>query len=375
MLWIERLIEVYGDGELLMRAVAAGDGWPLWGEEGYLVVHLANGDEVFWVKGDHTDWASSPMQRLGNLWWTVVPRQHPGELRYKISNNGGYDWADPYARAYRFEDGQEVSLIQPSAGHLERWLEVGDEQIAPRTLRVWVPERHATHFLYVHDGQNLFHPEAIWGGWNLHHHVGPSTLVVGIDNSPDRMNEYTHVEDEVFGGKVGGKGADYARYVENTVRPFIELRYGTPRVVGVMGSSLGGLMAFYQVHLFPDSYDFAASLSGTFGWGSFGQHTQTMIDIYRSMSKVRTRLYLDSGGGTDDPCADLDGDGLKDDSPGGRDNYCANRQFADELAAAGYEWDRDLWHWYEPDAPHAEWAWSDRVWRPLEIFEDIVPQA
>ena len=96
-----------------------------------------------------------------------------------------------------------------------------------------------------------------------------------------------------------------------------------------------------------------------------------MIDIYRSMSKVRTRLYLDSGGGTGDPCADLDGDGIKDDSPGGRDNYCANRQFADELAAAGYEWDQDLWHWYEPDAPHAEWAWSERVWRPLEIFEDI----
>ena len=61
------------------------------------------------------------------------------------------------------------------------------------------------------------------------------------------MNEYTHVEDHVFGDKIGGRGADYARYVEDTVRPFIELRYGTPRVVGVMGSSLGGLMAFYQV--------------------------------------------------------------------------------------------------------------------------------
>ena len=172
------------------------------------------------------------MHRFGNLWWFLMPREHPGELRYRISNNGGYDWADPYARAYRFEDGQEVSLAQASAGHLERWLEVGGQGIAPRTLRVWVPERHPTHFLYVHDGQNLFHPEAIWGGWNLHHHVGPSTLVVGIDNSPDRMNEYTHVEDHVFGDKVGGRGADYARYVEDTVRPFIELRYGTPRWLG-----------------------------------------------------------------------------------------------------------------------------------------------
>ena len=27
MLWIERLVEVYGDSELLMRTVAAADGW------------------------------------------------------------------------------------------------------------------------------------------------------------------------------------------------------------------------------------------------------------------------------------------------------------------------------------------------------------
>ena len=96
------------------------------------------------------------MHRFGNLWWFLMPREHPGELRYRISNNEGYDWADPYARAYRFEDGQEVSLAQASAGHLERWLEVGGQGIAPRTLRVWVPERHPTHFLYVHDGQNPF---------------------------------------------------------------------------------------------------------------------------------------------------------------------------------------------------------------------------
>ena len=235
-----------------------------------------------------------------------------------------------------------------------------------------MPERHPTHFLYVHDGQNLFHPEAIWEA-GIFIIMGPSTLVVGIDNSPDRMNEYTHVEDHVFGDKVGGRGADYARYVEDTVRPFIELRYGTPRVVGVMGSSLGGLMAFYQVHLYPESYDFAASLSGTFGWGSFGQHTQTMIDIYRSMSKVRDPSLFDSGGGTGDPCADLDGDGMKDDSRAVETITARTVSSPMSLPRRGTSGDQDLWHWYEPDAPHAEWAWSERVWRPLEIFEDITP--
>ena len=297
----------------------------------------------------------------------------PGELRYRISNNEGYDWADPYARAYRFEDGQEVSLAQASAGHLERWLEVGGQGIAPRTLRVWVPERHPTHFLYVHDGQNLFHPEAIWGGWNLHHHVGPSTLVVGIDNSPDRMNEYTHVEDHVFGDKVGGE----ALTTRATSRiPFDPLSSPLRDATGGWGH---GLFAWWSDGILPGS-----SLSGELRlcgvafwdvWLGLVRPAYSDDDRYLpfDVKKVETRLYLDSGGGTGDPCADLDGDGIKDDSPGGRDNYCANRQFADELAAAGYEWDKDLWHWYEPDAPHAEWAWSERVWRPLEIFEDITP--
>ena len=56
--------------------------------------------------------------------------------------------------------------------------------------------------------------------------VRGALVVEYVDSSPDRMNEYTHVEDHVFGDKVGGRGADYARYVEDTVRPFIELGTG-----------------------------------------------------------------------------------------------------------------------------------------------------
>ena len=100
-------------------------------------------------------------------------------------NNDGYDWQTLMRRrVYRFEDGQEVSLAQASAGHLGALLWRLWTGIAPRTLRVWVPERHPTHFLYVHDGQNLFHPEAIWEAGIFIIMWGPSTLVVGIDNSP-----------------------------------------------------------------------------------------------------------------------------------------------------------------------------------------------
>mgnify|MGYP006970179799 CR=1 FL=1 len=41
------------------------------------------------------------------------------------------------------------------------------------------------------------------------------------------------------------------------------------------------------------------------------------------------------------------------------------------LEAVGFEWDTDLWHWWEPDATHDEVAWAERAWRPLAVFEAL----
>jgi hypothetical protein len=89
-------------------------------------------------------------------------------------------------------------------------------------------------------------------------------------------------------------------------------------------------------------------------------------------------LYVDSGGGPggDGVCTDPNGDGSPADDPDGADNYCTTRAFADAMAAsgyAGYVWDVDLFHWWEPGAPHSESAWADRVARPLGIFVALTP--
>ena len=81
------------------------------------------------------------------------------------------------------------------------------------------------------------------------------------------------------------------------------------------------------------------------------------------------RVYVDSGGGDGgDGCTDPDQDGSFEDDPNASDNYCETRQFADGLAAHGYAWDTQLWHWHEPDAPHSEAAWADRLHRPFDVF-------
>lgn len=347
-------------GAAAMEAIANELGWPAETTDGLLVVYLADG--AWSVAGDFDAWAGQPM-RCDTLCWAIVDATDGG---YKFTD--GEDWvADPYARRYRYDDNGELSLIASSDPHLERWFGVGDGAMAPRSLFVLVPAEPVTHVLYAHDGRNLFDPNAFYGGWRLQDRAPPAMLIVGIDNTAARMDEYTHVPDTIAGVEYGGDGDAYAAFVQDTVRPFVRERYGEPGPVGLMGSSLGGLISLHIADRYPDEYRFAASLSGTLGWGSLEQHNETIIERYTGAGHRSTALYLDSGGsGT--TCADSDGDGIHDDDAESRDNFCETIQLREVLVAEGYVFETDLWHWWEPDAAHNEAAWSARVSLPLGQF-------
>ena len=96
---------------------------------------------------------------------------------------------------------------------------------------------------------------------------------------------------------------------------------------------------------------------------------ETIEERWLGAVPVGTAVYLDSGGGPGaDGCQDFDGDGFSEDDPDAADNYCETRQLADDLAANGYTWEADLWHWWEQDAPHSELAWAARVGMLLDRF-------
>lgn len=185
------------------------------------------------------------------------------------------------------------------------------------------------------------------------------------------MDEYTHVPDVIDGQSVGGGADAYSDFVRDVVRPRIEARYGAPEAAGVMGSSLGGLVAFHQIVRDPAAWQFAASLSGTFGWGSIGADNETLIERIASAGKLPQVLYLDSGGGPGSGCADADGDGIFDDAPDAGDNYCETEQLKQTLEGLGFVHGKDLFHWWEPGAAHDEAAWAARVFRPLQVFEAL----
>lgn len=358
-----------------LEEVARSGGWPIPTSQGFLFALLDGGAGPYVVQSPGGAFAATPMKSEAGVAWALVPVASPSGASYGYLSRFGDPVADGWSRRYGYQGAAEVSLVGAAGAHLERWPGLAGAGIRARTVRAWVPAQPPTHFLYVQDGQNLFAPAAPYGGWRLDLAAGPATLVVGIDNSPDRVDEYTQVPDTVT-SPPGGRAPEYVDFLVQVVLPFVEApaRYGPPQRRGVMGSSLGGLVSFYAPLRSPGTFDFAASLSGTMGWGSIGagSHQRTILEDYQALGACpAVTLYLDSGGGPGPApgCVDSDGDGLRDDAAGSSDNSCENAQLTEVLVALGCG--PHLTSVWAQGAAHNEAAWRARAPAILDLFEAL----
>lgn len=360
------LAELRTDRDTTLRRYAnEGTGWPLRVSDGVLFV--TTDTSLDRIAGSFTGWTPVAVTRdEGFSWYLGTPV--PGN-RYKFTTADGSRWvADPWSRGYAFDENGEISVFEPTGRHLERFFGVTDGVVTARNLQVLVPAEPITHVVYAHDGQNLYGiPTAILGGWKLEESAPPGMLVVGIENTPARYEDYGPSQDLREGVLRGGGAAHYAEFIRSTVRPMVRRLWGEPGPVAVMGSSMGGVISLYIALVQPGEWDMAISLSGALDWGSRNLTNPTIVDLYRDAGHGSTPIYLDSGG-TGGTCQDTDGDGLRDDDPTEADSFCVNNQMRDLLADNGYTFDVDLWHWWEPNALHNEPAWAARVWRPLGHF-------
>ncbi len=136
-----------------------------------------------------------------------------------------------------------------------------------RRIRVLLPKHYKINtsvnypVVYFHDGQNVFHSHESFSGhsWKTipalkRNPTLPQMILVGIDNDGmNRMNEYTPWEmsgappsEEVY---KGGKGYEYAKFVMDKVKPFIDQTYRTKseeKYTAMIGSSLGANISVFM---------------------------------------------------------------------------------------------------------------------------------
>ena len=175
-----------------------------------------------------------------------------------------------------------------------------------RTRRIWVylPEGYSKtkkHYpvLYMQDGQNLFDAlSSSFGEWGVDECLDtliaqgkPACIVVGIDNGPQRMNEYNPYVFQNFGK---GEGDAYVDFLTETLKPFIDKKYRSLRDkenTMIAGSSMGGLIAYYAMLKQPTVFGKAGIFSPAF-W------TAPAIDSLTDSlaAKVNGKFFFYMGG-------------------------------------------------------------------------------
>ena len=238
-----------------------------------------------------------------------------------------------------------------------------------RTLTVWLPPGYDDELdarypvLYLHDGQNVFDADrAAFGvSWDAHTtaarliHAGRirPVILVGIDHAA-RDDEYAVHRDT--SEMAGGRGALYARFVLDEVKPFLDANYRTladRRHTGVIGASMGGLISLSMARLHPQRFALCGVLSPSLWWG----RCKELHEAADGGSWLkRMRFWLDMGT-----------------REGKRGRHVTAgieqaRQLVSCFDAAELRPGRDYYYWEVAGGEHNEAAWAARFDKLLLFF-------
>lgn len=177
-----------------------------------------------------------------------------------------------------------------------------------RDIHVYLPPSYTTsgrHYpvIYMHDGQNLFDPQAAFKKGE-HWRVGETAtslieakridpvIVVGIANTGTRrIHEYTPTYDRRRGG---GDAGDYGRLIVEELKPFIDASYRTYPAAShtaMAGSSLGGLVTLYLGLKHPGVFSRLGVMSPSVWW----DRRVVLRTVREARPKPPLRIWVDMG--------------------------------------------------------------------------------
>jgi len=233
-----------------------------------------------------------------------------------------------------------------------------------RDLLVYLPPSYGRGdrrypVIYMHDGQNLFDRATSFGEeWEVDQTLeaasgeGLETIVVGIPNTEDRLDEYSPFHDR--GHRKGGGGDRYLDFIIQTVKPIVDRDFRTRperAATGIAGSSMGGLISLYAFFRHPGTFGFAGVMSPALWFGH-----RAIFDYVRSRPHVPGRIYLDIG------------------TNEGNEALNDARRMKALLEEKGYRTGRDLLFFVEMGGRHNERAWARRLRHTLRFLLGAPPR-
>lgn len=194
--------------------------------------------------------------------------------------------------------------------------------------------------LYMHDGQNLFEAKTSYAGeWGIDElmdslidkGIAPS-IVVGINNSAERIREYKPFDSEKYGESLAD---EYLQFIAKDLKPYIDSIYKTkPDALNtiIAGSSMGGLVSYYAAVKYQTVFGKAGFFSTSF-WIE-----PSLIDLLPVSKLSTSNKYFFYMGEME-----------------GEDNVLLNEKFADKMALMG---NAVIYAITAEDGEHNEKSWA-----------------
>ncbi len=216
-------------------------------------------------------------------------------------------------RGWFYDRGHEAGFF-----HTYDNFQVGGKTDQPRKVHVFLPREYEAvgdryPVLYMNDGDTAFFPGGMVGkSWwtaetlcDLYQRSAIRKLIILAVCPLNRDWEYTH---EPVPGRGGGGLEEYSHYLADSVKPFIDQHYRTlshPKETTILGSSHGGLAAFYTACRRPECFGNVAAISPSF-WVGLDTGSGMLISLSHSRllklctptlknASIRPRIWLDWG--------------------------------------------------------------------------------
>jgi enterochelin esterase-like enzyme len=296
--------------------------------------------------------------------------------------------------ALRAQAAIEAPLPQVPVGRIVRLARFPSQYVAPHNIDVWLPAgypRQAPYaVLYMFDGQNVFGGGNTWNHQSWQAAATASRLIawgktrpfiiVAIWNSPLRMSEYypqkpweslTPAQRRMqFGRVLWGQQVlpvapfsdTFLQFMTQELMPAIDRRFAVNAsrdATFVMGSSMGGLLAWYAMARYPRVFGGAACLSTHWPGASLSLEPaqddpapDAFVRYIREQfpSPAHHRLYFDHGTRTLDAW------------------YGPTQRRVDRILAAKGWVGNHLETLVFPGADHSERSWSARLAIPMTFL-------
>lgn len=261
------------------------------------------GDTLFLV-GNFNDWLPGDLNyqfsRTDNNSYEITFAPDPGSLAFKVTRgnwdkvetneNGGFQ----PDHTYNYTGGKQ--MLELTIGGWEDLNSNNTSSTAANNVRIlkedfFIPQLNRSRrisiylppdydqsekaypVLYVQDGQNVFDDaRSSFGEWQideslnaLHANGDYGVIVVAIDHGDSkRIDEYSPYQNAEYGG---GEGVQYADFIANTLKPYVDENFRTlpsRENTGILGSSMGGLIAQYTAIQYQEIFGKAGVLSPSF---------------------------------------------------------------------------------------------------------------